>query len=326
MKRSKRFIFALLAMICIFPAMFPLTGFAAERTYKARFYASNADIGAINGASVQISDKNGFVTSPGIRLLNDKYYVKGFKESGKDPDSFFPAGGTIPISEDRDYVAVFGVRGEEVKYKVRYVLYGTNTQLADEAEFNAQKGDRPISSYIYIDGYEPYRRTTKTIIGDEAEDILYCYYTRIPAPTTTTTVVPGAPAPAGAAAAAANAANNPANPNANNQQQQGANNPTENANLPTQQYAQTEDILDLDVPLAEFGGATGSPAVPNAPKVIEPNTHGRLPSWALVLSAVVLLGLIAMLYWYLLFYRKKKKYASADNDIDFGDYEEDDDY
>ena len=41
-------------------------------------------------------------------------------------------------------------------------------------------------------------------------------------------------------------------------------------------------------------------------------------------AVVLLVGLIAMLYWYLLFYRKKKKYANIGEDFEILGYEDDD--
>jgi len=90
-------------------------------------------------------------------------------------------------------------------------------------------------------------------------------------------------------------------------------------------YEEYEDILDLDVPLAAPNiPGVGTVSVPNAPQVIEPNQHGRIPNWALIAGIVLLVGLIAMLYWYLLFYRKKKKYASIGEDFEILGYEDDD--
>ena len=327
----------------------PMTGFA-ERKYIARFYASNTDIGTIAGSAVQVAT-DGSVTFPDVKIVNDKYFFRGFRQSGRDPLLLEQAGGMINLIEDRDYVAAFGVKGSEVPYRVQYLLNGTTTKLAEDRVFYALVGDKPISSYIYIDGYQPYRRTTKTIVGDPAQDILYVYYTRIAAATgggtttTTTTGGGGGVAFAGGAAANANANANAANnanannPNANNAANNTANNPAGNtpangtqpvnpatpAPAPTQQYTEYEDILDLDVPLAAPNiPGVGTVSVPNAPQVIEPNQHGRLPNWALIAGMVVLVGLIAMLYWYLLFYRKKKKYASIGEDFEILGYEDDD--
>ena len=46
----------------------------------------------------------------------------------------------------------------------------------------------------------------------------------------------------------------------------------------------------------------------------------------LIAGLVLLVGLIAMLYWYLLFYRKKKKYASINDDYEILGFDNDDDF
>ena len=109
----------------------------------------------------------------------------------------------VPVTKDMDYVAVYGIAGTEVKYTVQYLLNGTTTKLAQDGTFYAGVGDRPISSYIYIEGYQPYRRSTKTLVADESQNVLFCYYT------------PNATGGGGAAAAPAAAARpSPGSPSA----------------------------------------------------------------------------------------------------------------
>ena len=320
MKRYKKLLLALLILACLVTELAPLTGFAIERDYMVRFHGGN--VGTISGASAFMGKNGSSVTAPAV-TVNSGYYLKGFKESGKDPTSFYSPGGLITVTKDMDYVAVYGIAGTEVKYTVQYLLNGTTTKLAPDGTFYAAVGDRPISSYIYIEGYQPYRRSTKTLVADESQNVLFCYYTRPTTPTTPTTPTnPTNPAAGGAGAGAANANvnnnPNPANPagvNAAGANTVGANGAGANQ-PPAQQYQQTEDILDLDVPLAEpeiGSGSSGTSLIPTVPQVIEPSSNDmRLPSWALIGGAVVLMGLIATLYWYLLFYRKSKKYANYD--------------
>ena len=122
------------------------------------------------------------------------------------------------------------------------------------------------------------------------------------------------------------------NPNVNNAANNAANNPAGNtpANgtqpaTPAAPAAPLEMIDEDEVPLAvpQIPGV-GTVKVPDAPKVIESAKNGRLPNWALIAGMVLLVGLIAMLYWYLLFYRKKKKYANIGEDFEILGYEDDD--
>ena len=337
MRKCRRVLFSLLVLILLLTEMLPMTGMAVDRDYMIRFSAGNS--GTIVGTAEYKG--NGNATIPNV-TPNAGYYLKGFKESGKDPTSFLSPGGVIPADRDQDFVAVYGISGTEVQYQVQYLLYGTTTKLASDGFFFAGVGDRPVSSYIYIEGYVPYLRTTKTIVADESQNVLYAYYTATPTETTTTTAAAGAAVAgagaavaggnaaggaANAAAAGANAANpvqaNPAAPANPGVAVAGANAVNPNAAAPAQQqYAQTEDILDLDVPLAapEGSAAPVAPAAPavSAPPVVQPQDSNKtgLPTWALVGGGAVGVGLIALLYWYLLFYRKKKKYADIDDLFD----------
>ena len=324
MKKSRRLLLALLILTCLITELVPMAGFAATRYYTIRFYGGN--VGTVSGTPAVTAEANTNVALPSV-TPKEGYYFKGFIESGKDQKAFISPGGVV-ATKDVDYIAVYGIDGTQVKYTVQYLLNGTTTKLHADGTFYAGVGDRPISSYIYIEGYQPYRRSTKTLVADESQNVLICYYTAIPTGggTTTTTTAAAAGAGAGAAnanvnnAAGTNAAANAAGANAANPagvNAAGANTVNPGANTPpAQQYQQTEDILDLDVPLAEpdlGGGSAGTALIPTVPQVIEPGTNDmRLPSWALIGGAVVLMGLIATLYWYLLFYRKSKKYANFD--------------
>ena len=343
--RSGKKIISLLLMLCVILSI-TVVSFAESNTYMIRVFYGGAQENATTkrsgiafskeysyGEECKLNEDflNDLLTAYKDGIPGTKYYLKGIRESGgeEEHESVFN------VYKDEDFVLTYGIRGEQVTYYVRYVDSNGNQLHARSGPFTANSGDRVYVAYIEIAGYQPdaYNKV-RTLTGDYTFDFVY---TRTP---TTTTTTGGGGGGGGAAAAAANAAANANNQNnannANNQNNannpnnpnnpQGANNPAgNNTNIPTQPY----DIIDEDqIPLADFpGGVTANNGVtPSAPKVIEPNTHNRLPSWALVASSVALVGLIAMLYWYLLFYRKKKKYATAGGDIDFGDYEEDDDF
>ena len=352
-KGSLKVLLLFFLLACVVVELVPSPAFAENRQYTERVYSGN--VGTINGGSVYINDPLDYGTKIGIiqtdeedffiiqdeneekvRIpiaANGEYFVKGLKESGKEQFST-----SYEVNRDQDYVVAYGIEGKRVQYTVKYRPWGGDTELAPDAHFYAEVGDKPVTSYIYIDGYVNYRRTTKELTANAAENILFVYYTRPATPTSTTTTVVeggggGGAAVAGGAAVNGNA-NNPANNAANNQNpnNQNPNNPqgtnnTAPAPAPTQQYAEYEDILDLDVPLAAPNiPGVGTVSVPNAPQVIEPNQHGRIPNWMLIAGLVVLVGLIAMLYWYLLFYRKKKKYASINDDYEILGFDNDDDF
>ena len=358
MKQGKKLLLILLAVIFVI-GVFPVSAQAENRQYVVRVSAGNkGTIPGYDNAPYSVTLPYGSTLPIPDAVPADGYYVKGIKESGKDT---FMTG--YRVTQDQDFIVVYGVKGREVRYVIRYLEYGTNTVLAEEQTFYADPGDKPVSSYIYIEGYQPYLRTTKTLVEDESQNVLFAYYTVIPAPAAAAAGGGGGGGGAAAggnanAGANANAGNGNAGANANaNADNANANaNTDNNANAaagtdnntaaptqpttPPQAYAQLEDIQDLDVPLASFEdiiGSTGStgttdsadePTVgPGASATIQQNTRPKLlPKGLLIFFIVLFFCLIALLYWYLLFYRKKKKYADVEVVTFAEDEEEDDDF
>ena len=377
MKHGKKYsLILLLAALVI--GVFPVSAQAANREYMIRVSAGNkGTIPSYENALYSVTLPYGSNLPVPDAIPVDGYYVKGIKESGKD--SFMNG---YYITQDQDFIIVYGIKGHEVSYVVRYLEYGTDTVLAQEQTFYADPGDKPVSSYIYIEGYQPYRRTTKTLVEDASQNVLFAYYTKLPAETTAAAGGGGGAAAGGGGAAAAgggaaaggnagnananagnaNANANAGNANADNNANANANADNANANAnadntggataaesaaaaqqaqqPAQQsYAQLEDIMDLDVPLASFEdlvGSTGSsgssassePSIESgSPAVIEENTKPKgMTKGLLIFFVILFFCLVALLYWYLLFYRKKKKYADVEVVTFADDDEEDDDF
>ena len=361
MKHGKKLLLMLLAVI-VAVGILPVSAQAADREYMIRVSAGNkGTIAGYENAPYTVSLPYGRSLTIPDTVPADGYYVKGIKESGKD--SFMTG---YYVTQDQDFIVVYGIKGQEVRYIIRYLEYGTETVLAEEQTFYADPGDKPVSSYIYIEGYQPYLRTTKTLVEDESQNVLYAYYTRIPAETAAAAGGGGGGGAAGGAAAGGNAGNanaNAGNANAGNANaDNNANANTDNANANTnadnaggaaatdntaaqqqpaqqQSYAQLEDIMDLDVPLASFEDIVGSTGISGnsgssepsiesgTPAVVEENTKPKGMSKGLLIFFIILFFcLIALLYWYLLFYRKKKKYADVEVVTFADDKEEDDDF
>lgn len=273
------------------------------------------------------------------------YYVKDvLRESGKERpeaverDQLY----NVPIDKDRDYVRVYEVLRNQAVYYVDYLDASGNELRPRSVPRYANVGDIVYVAALEIPGYTPDARFRTNTDGITDGYVFTFHYTRTPTTTgggtTTTTTTGGGGGGGGAVAGGAaangnanNAANNAANnPNANNQNPNNPDNPVNNPNNETQPVtpAAPLDIIDeAEVPLAapDFG-MVGTAKVPSAPKVIEPTQSNRIPNWALIAGTVVLIGLIAMLYWYLLFYRKKKKYASINDDYEILGFDNDDDF
>ncbi len=316
--------------------------------YHAK-YGGNVSLNLLSGSTSAVTVKTEDADGNPV-----EYQVIGLREAGKGRDvttssGYFgmAASGAVNITnvtKDVDYVVAYSVPGAITEYEVQYLDYNTGEDLKNlvaraEGEtleditfFYGVTGATISVAGRYIEGYTPrFAETRRTLSADSTQNVFPVYYVPNPTTTTTTTTTTdtggGGGGGGGGAVAnpAVNPANpaNPANPNANNPEGNVPNNtnPVVPGNVIINDNG--EEILDMDVPLAApdmFG--VGSSKVPNAPKVIESNQRGRIPNWALIAGMVVLVGLIAMLYWYLLFYRKKKKYASYNEDYEvlgFGD-------
>ncbi len=207
MKQGKKLLLILLAVIFVI-GVFPVSAQAENRQYVVRVSAGNkGTIPGYDNAPYSVTLPYGSTLPIPDAVPADGYYVKGIKESGKDT---FMTG--YRVTQDQDFIVVYGVKGREVRYVIRYLEYGTNTVLAEEQTFYADPGDKPVSSYIYIEGYQPYLRTTKTLVEDESQNVLFAYYTAIPAPAA---AAAGGGGGGGGAAAGGNA-NAGANANAGN--------------------------------------------------------------------------------------------------------------
>lgn len=351
MKHVKRS-FALLMMLCLVLSV-AVPAFAADppKDYcQIRVFGGAQRPGLIKTISVEryttnFNLGNELAAYLGTDVTGTKYYTRSTVRESGEVEALTSL--TIDVEKDKDYVLTYGVKNNLVTYYVQYVdTNGNNIAPAElvpggqSGPFVANSGDKVYVAYIEIPGYQPdaYNKA-KTLTSDYT---FVFVYSRTPATTTTTTTttttgggggggvaVAGGAAANAAANANANAANNPNanNPAANNPN---ANTPTDNTNNATQPVtpAAPVELIDEDeVPLAVPNiPGVGTVSVPNAPQVIEPNQHGRIPNWALIAGMVVLVGLIAILYWYLLFYRKKKKYASVNDDYEILGFDNDDDF
>lgn len=120
-----------------------------------------------------------------IKLLDEKYYVKGLRESGKDNNTV--AKDEFPIDRDLDLVVAYGIKGSNVEYYVNYVDESGN-KLAESDTYSGNVGDKPVVAYEYIDGYYPQARNlTKTLSANASENNFTFVYRKITQETATTT-------------------------------------------------------------------------------------------------------------------------------------------
>ena len=188
--------------------------------------------------------------------LNDneedqKYYVRGYRETGHDNDEQMSAL-KFPADEDASYEVAYGIKGGMVKYTVMYVD-ANGDSLVDSNEYYGMVGDKPVVSYHYIDGYQPNAyNLTKTLVADESQNIFAFSYLSNPEGTADN-------GDAGnTQAGARNAANGQNNANAN----ANAGTNDANANAP----ATIVDLDDNATPQAENAGGTTDIEDTDAPK------------------------------------------------------------
>ena len=171
-----------------------------------------------------------------------------------------------------------------VTLTIRYVD-ANGTTLAGDRILNANVDDKPMVKAAYVEGYAPYYRyITGTLTADAVWTFEYYPYSG------DSTVIYE-----GGGGGAWNA-----NPLPGNNAGAGGNGGNAGANAtPT-----TENILDMDVPFASPEDIPG-PDSHQAQK--RPTLLAKILMWLFIMIS---LAGIAFLYWFLLFYRKKKKLDS----------------
>ena len=155
------------------------------------------------------------------KVINDKYYIRGFRVAGHDNDET-TGYQTITIdnlNSDVSYEVAYGIKGAMVQYTVEYVDEKGN-ELLDSETFYGMAGDKPVVAYRYVDGFMPHALNIgKTLSEDESQNVFTFKYSKQTSATTTVTRyvnatapgTPGNPAGTGAAGGAGNAGGNGGN-------------------------------------------------------------------------------------------------------------------
>lgn len=146
--------------------------------YKVTLYTGNqGTINSQNEMSINVS--KGQMVSLDLSQIelpqDSKYYVKGIRLSGHDSvDNLDPA--TFVVNGDLDYVVVYGVKGNQVSYTIRYVDEN-GKQLSEDTVLYGNVGDKPVVAYKYIDSYIPQSYAlTKTLVKNEKENVFTFTY------------------------------------------------------------------------------------------------------------------------------------------------------
>lgn len=108
---------------------------------------------------------------------NSKYYVKGVRLSGRDNADVMATLTIDKVEKDEAYVVVYGIKGNQVSYTVKY-QDAKGKELAPDEVFYGNVGDKPVVAYKYISGYRPKALgLTKTLSENEAENVFIFEYT-----------------------------------------------------------------------------------------------------------------------------------------------------
>ena len=328
-KAMKKIISLLIALLCLVSVT--AVSFAEPTTYTIRLYTGDPQTGTfLNGGNVVeqtgIPYRNPVTFNISGLSVNPKYYAKGIRPAGRDNLEYVgadTAGNVSTVAErDMDYVVAYGIVGSQVSYTIVILNIRNNNELT-RVTYYGDIGDTPVITLPYVDGFTPpgaQARIPSPLTADSSANVYYVRYT----PISTTTVIDGGGGGGG----------NP-NPNPNPDQNQNPDNTPAQPEVvapppPIDNYQEVE-ILDQSTPLAEFedvegsGGGLALPEVtpsPSPTSIITVDGNGKisLPPWAMYSTIGLLAVMIGLLYWYLLFYRKKKKYASMnEEDYDFSD-------
>ena len=148
----------------------------------------------LSGQHIEISEE-----SLGFELKDkSKYYARGFRVAGHDNDEIEEGAENktavafkrieYDVDADIDYEMAYGLKGAMVAYTINYVD-GSGKTLHGSDTYYGMKGDKPVVSYRYVEGYYPNAYTQgKTLSSNEKDNVFTFTYTAIPVTTTTTTV------------------------------------------------------------------------------------------------------------------------------------------
>lgn len=111
-------------------------------------------------------------------VVENKYYAKGIRESGKDNNTVDTLVGPVyKVTKDIDLVAAYAMKGGNVSYTVKYLNADTKEELFPSQTFYGNVGEKPVVAYQFIDGYVPQAyNLAKTLVEDESENVFTFLY------------------------------------------------------------------------------------------------------------------------------------------------------
>ncbi len=313
------------ALVALLAALVLATpAFADEPyTYKVRVLAGKE--GTVNGKN--IDEVSGIAAGTEITLstlfnaqaTNETYYVKGFRVSGQD--NLDGLKDNVVVNEDMDFVVSYGVRGDMVSYTLNFVEQGSGNVLANPITCYGKKGDKPVAAYEYVEGYRPLYRNITGTLGEDGTNNWTFEYVRLATgetvTTTTVTTVGGgtaaAVAPAAGTATAGTAAGGATAGGAAAGGTEGTEGTTGTGTTATENPPATQEILDVDNPLAAPGTGTGTGTSTGTGSGTGTTGRGGLRGM-LVPILVILLVALMMFILFMLFAKRNAKQDEEQKD------------
>lgn len=203
-----------IALAIVLTLLLTLTaGAFAAKNYTYTLTFSTGRQGTFQSGAVRVSGKGDYkitesdnkITVTGLQLndvvtfrkenvtvtADDRYYVRGIRESGKDNNTIGME--AIIVRGDQDYVVGYGIKGNMTQYTVKFED-ADGKQLAEPHTYYGNVGDMPVVAYLYIDGYTPQAYNLSKVLSEKAENnVLTFVYNRIPANAPTPTTRPQQP-------------------------------------------------------------------------------------------------------------------------------------
>lgn len=307
----KALLAVLVALSLAFLAFVPAQAHAAKDPYKYTVRLYSGAQGSFTDGTDCIIYSN---LTPGSQLSfhqgdvklddNTKYYVRGWKVSGRDNDTTSELLASLTVTSDLDLVVSYGILGDNVGYTVRYVDAAGNELFPTES-FYGNVGESPMLAYRYIEGYLPQAyNLTGELLADASQNVYTFTYEPLTAPEDITIVTPATPVTPTAPATTPTtpAADAPTTPVAAEDAPATALEAPEGttiadeANPLTDTPATVQDIRDNETPLASAGGMyLGSE--PGAPIGEEASLVANLPLPAIIgsIAGIVVLALAIIL-------------------------------
>lgn len=295
MKKCRQF-FVLFFVLTVFLS-FGIGAWAdGEYSYTVRVFGGNQGsvVNHATQANIPYDGSFTFNIQSDVTVTNSKYVVRGLRESGKDNSEIItPSSSTnevnVRVVRDQDYVVAYGIPGNEVALTIRCTT-ADGTDLGVQEIFYGEPNSTILIKTPYVEGYRPSANFATARLGTSNRTESVVYY---PTTTTTTTTVIQTGGAAGG------------NANANAGANAGTGNPAGNQPTAAQEFPETQEIVDLDVPLA---GGSGSNSA-NFPSILgrTEKSSRLIPKWRIILVVLLLFCVVSVVYWYLLFFRKKKQ-------------------